>query len=77
MLSCHTHKVCVVFRFVQWYNSDEMVSDDKTLAQQFGSRVRVLRKKRGMTQEQFAEATELSVNFQLRRAEESHLHLPI
>ena len=42
---------------------DEMVSDDKTLAQQFGSRVRALRKKRGMTQEQLAEATELSVNF--------------
>ena len=42
---------------------DEMVSDDKTLAQQFGSRVRALRKKRGMTQEQLAEATGLSVNF--------------
>jgi ribosome-binding protein aMBF1 (putative translation factor) len=42
---------------------DEMVPDDKTLAQQFGSRVRALRKKRGMTQKQLAEATELSVNF--------------
>lgn len=42
---------------------DETVSNDKTLAQQFGNRVRALRQKRGMTQEQFAEATDLSVNF--------------
>jgi DNA-binding XRE family transcriptional regulator len=53
----------VTHTWVVWISDDEMVSDDKTLARQFGSRVRALRKKRGMTQEQLAEATELSVNF--------------
>jgi transcriptional regulator with XRE-family HTH domain len=54
-----------VWFFVSFDDTIEgaMVSDDKTLAQQFGNRVRALRKKRGLTQEQLAEATGLSVNF--------------
>lgn len=40
-----------------------MMSTGETLAQQFGSRVRTLRKKRDLTQEKLAEAADLSVNF--------------
>jgi DNA-binding XRE family transcriptional regulator len=64
--SCpHTTHTWGVWFFVSFNDTieDEMVSDDKTLAQQFGNRVRALRKKQGMTQEQLAEATGLSVNF--------------